>query len=49
MNKRHYSPFVFNDHIGHFLKPLDVLGITPKLRVSYCNLPFFFSYKFYFI
>ena len=28
------------DQIGHFLKPLNVLGITPNLMVDYCNLPF---------
>ena len=32
------------DQIGHFLKPLNVLGITPNLRVDYCNLPFILFY-----
>ena len=30
---------VTKDQIGHFLKPLDVLGKTPNLKVGYCSLP----------
>ena len=30
---------VTKDQIGHFLKPLDVLGKTTNLKVVYCNLP----------
>ena len=32
---------MFEDQIGHFEKPLDVLGITLNLKVVYCNLPYF--------
>ena len=39
MNKRHYMPYAFKDQVGHFLKLLDVLSITPNLKVGYCNLP----------
>ena len=39
MKKRHYTPFAFKEHIGHFLKPLDVLGITTNFKIGYCNLP----------
>ena len=30
---------VTKDQIGHFLKPLDVFGNTPNLRVGFWNLP----------
>ena len=30
---------VTKDQIGHFIKPLDVFGKTPNLKVDYCNLP----------
>ena len=30
---------VTTDQIGHFLKPLDVFGNTPNLRVGFWNLP----------
>ena len=35
---------VIKDQIGHFVKPLDVFGNTPNLRVGYCNLPYIYIY-----
>jgi len=32
---------VFKDQIGHFFKFLDVFGITPNLKVGYCNLLYY--------
>ena len=32
--KWHNMVLVFKDQIGHFLKPLDVFGITPNLRAG---------------
>ena len=35
---------VIKDQIGHFVKPLDVFGNTPNLRVGYYNLPYIYIY-----
>ena len=31
---------VTTNQIGHFLKPLDVFGNTPNLKVGFWNLPY---------
>ena len=38
---------VFKDQIGHFLKPLDVFGITQNLMIDCRNLPFFNNFFYY--
>ena len=35
---------MIKDQIGHFVKPLDVFGNTPNLRVGYYNLPYIYIY-----
>ena len=39
LTDRQQTALVFKYQIVHFKKPLDVFGITPNLKVGYCNLP----------
>ena len=47
LTDRQQTVLVFKYQIVHFKKPLDVFGITPNLKVGYCNLPG--KKKFFFI
>ena len=51
LTDRQQTALVFKYQIVHFKKHLDVFGISPNLKVGYCNLPEKknFKKKFFFI